>query len=127
MIVAIYAALLGLLVIALSARVVGYRRAHKIGIGLRDDKDLERRVRVHANAIENVPIALIVIAFFEQGGAPGWSIHALGGALFLARIGHAYGLNKTVRTSWGRMFGTLVTWIVIVVASLGVLAQFALR
>jgi uncharacterized protein len=120
---AIYAALCGILTIVLSARVVFFRRAHKVGIGLADNKDLERRVRVHANAIENIPIALILLACFESTGGPAWAVHAFGAVLMLSRILHAYGLNKTVRPTFGRVWGTLGTWLVILGLAIALLVQ----
>jgi len=110
---AIYAALSAILILILALRVVAFRRAHRVGIGLAGHHDLERRVRVHANAIEYVPIALILLACLESTGGPAWSIHVFGGGLLLARTAHAYGLNKTVRSSPGRFLGTLGSWLVI--------------
>lgn len=110
---AIYAALCAILIIVLAARVVFFRRAHKVGIGLADNKDLERRVRVHANAIEYIPIALILLACFETTGGAAWAVHSFGAALVITRVMHAYGLNKSVRATIGRVCGTLGTWLVI--------------
>ena len=62
-ITAIYAALLGLLFLALSVNVVRTRRATRVSLGAGDHPLLERRIRAHGNFAEYTPIALILIAF----------------------------------------------------------------
>jgi len=123
MLTSIYAALCAILVVVLAARVVFFRRAHKIGIGLAENRDLERRVRVHANAVEYVPLALVLLGLLELGQTPGWVIHLFGASFFICRVLHAYGLNKTVRTSLGRLIGTLGSWIIIVLMSVMLLVH----
>ncbi len=57
MITLLYAGLCTLLVVLLAGRVVQWRFRHKIGIGDGGDRELLKRVRVHANAVENMPLA----------------------------------------------------------------------
>ncbi len=47
--------------------------------------DLARRIRIHANAVEYIPIALILLALAEAAGTPAWSVHAAGATLIIAR------------------------------------------
>ena len=58
----LFSALHALLMIVLVYRVVAYRRGAKIGLGDGGDTRLLRRMRVHANFIEYVPMALLLIA-----------------------------------------------------------------
>jgi hypothetical protein len=111
-IAALYASLLGVLLIALAFKVVQYRRTLRIGVGDGGNKDLERAIRVHANAAEHIPAALLLLLVYElNGGAPAM-LHACGGVLFLARVMHAYGLGKSAGTSFGRFWGVVGTWVV---------------
>ena len=121
---ALYTALLGLLVLFLAYRVVGVRRRHKIGLGSGGDAQLELAMRVHANAIEYVPIALLLIALLEINSTPRWMIHAFGGTLVLARLWHLRGFGGSSGVSRGRMYGTALTWLVIALAALANLAHY---
>ncbi len=56
-ITAFYAALLALLFVFLSVRVIGWRRVKRVELGHGDDSQLLRRMRVHANFAEYVPFS----------------------------------------------------------------------
>ena len=115
-ITALYAGLCGLLVIALAFRVVSFRRGKKVGIGSGGDKEGKVRVRVHANAIEYIPLALILLLVAEINGLSHVWLHCLGATLVLARVMHAVGLTAGKGGYHpGRFGGILLTWIVIIV------------
>lgn len=115
----LYAGLSALLLLALSFQVVGLRRKHQIGLGTGETPALERAVRVHANFCEYVPIALLLLLVLELTGAmPPWVLHGLGIMLVIGRILHAVGLSRSAGTSRGRFVGTLLTWLMILVAGL---------
>lgn len=83
------AILMGLLLVVMTAGIGLMRRHSQISIGDGGDKLLARRVRGHANAAEQIPIALILLALVEvQGAAPGitWGIVV---ALVAGRLLHA--------------------------------------
>ena len=121
---ALYASLIGLLLIYLSLRVVKARRAQSIGLGTGGDKNVEHAMRVQANATEYAPIALILMLLLETSGAAIWLMHGLGVALVFARLYHLQGFGGSTGVSRGRLVGTALTWLVIVVASVGNLAGF---
>lgn len=110
----IYAALSALLVLVLAMRVVLGRRSRQVGIGDGGDPRLARAIRVHANALENLPIALLLLALYEAGGAGAGAVHAYGATLLVARLLHAFGLSRSAGTSFGRQFGTALTWLVLI-------------
>lgn len=112
-ITALYSGLLGLLYLVLCWLVVDRRRKGRVGLGTGGDAALERAVRVHGNFAEYVPIFLVLLLVAELGGASAGLLHGLGAAFVLARVGHAYGLARSSGTSKGRFFGTLVTWVAI--------------
>jgi uncharacterized membrane protein YecN with MAPEG domain len=117
-ITALYAGLLGLLFLVLCWRVVDQRRKGRVGLGSGGNPELERAIRVHGNFAEYVPFFLVLLLVAELGGAAAWVLHALGGVFLLSRIGHAYGLSSSGGTSRGRFFGTLFTWIALLLAAL---------
>ena len=93
-IVPVYAAVLAFIYIVLSARVIQARRSAKVAIGTRGDVQLERKMRVHANFAEYVPLALLLATFVEMQGRPAWFIHLLCLALVAGRVIHAYGVSQ---------------------------------
>ena len=117
-----YAGLSALILLGLSAQVVALRRKHQVGIGTGSINTLERAVRAQANFTEYVPLALVLIALLELAGLTGWAIHALGAALVIARVLHALGLNRSAGTSMGRFVGTLLTWVILLVAGVAAVA-----
>lgn len=117
MITLFYGSLLGCLLLALSGRVIYLRRRHSVGIGAGEHRDLEKAIRAHANLIEYVPLALILIALLELSGTPARLVHGLGAALVASRLLHAWGLSRHSGRSIGRLLGTAGTVLVILTAS----------
>ena len=117
-ITALYASLAGLLLLFLSFRVVRWRRKLSVGLGDGGQENLLRAQRTQANFIEYVPIALILLAVAESQGLAGWLLQTAGAILMLARLLHAWGLSQSSGRSFGRYWGTLLTWVVILALSL---------
>src|SRR5437763_7217297 len=92
-IVPTYAAILVLIFVFLSARVIQMRASAKIGIGTGGDPAMERRIRVHGNFAEYVPLALLLLAFMEMQSHSRYLIHILCVVLILARVIHAIGVT----------------------------------
>lgn len=114
-ITALYASLLSLLVIVLASRIPLLRRKHRVGIGHGRNDELALAIRVHGNAVEYVPLALLLLLLAELQGMAAWGLHLAGSGLFLARILHAIGLGSSAGMSNGRFVGTLLTWTVVIV------------
>ena len=109
MITLFYAGLCTILVVFLSLRVVQWRLRHKIGLGDGGDKQLLMRVRAHANAVEYMPLAFILLGGMELNGYNDRIIHAFGATLLASRVLHAWGLSHSGGTSRGRVLGTFFT------------------
>jgi uncharacterized protein len=107
----LYAALGTLLVLLLVYGVVQRRMQARIGIGDGGDAVLARRIRAHGNAIETLPLGLLLLLLLELGGLASWALHALGALLLIARVLHAWGLSRRSGTSSGRFYGMLLTLI----------------
>ena len=63
---AVYAAVFGLVFVALSFRVIRIRQRLGVGLGDGEDPLLRRAIRVHGNFAEYVPFALLLVYFAEQ-------------------------------------------------------------
>ena len=121
-ITAVYAALLAVLLVVLSVRVVGVRRAKKgVSLGDGDDADLRGRIRAHANFTEYTPMALLLMAMAEALGAAGLIVHALGLALTAGRIAHAVAISPVRLDLLLRTIGMSLTFAVLIVAAACVL------
>ncbi|GAB2883858.1 MAPEG family protein [Microbulbifer echini] len=115
-ITALYTSLCAILILYLAGRVVQFRRTKRVGIGTGDDRCNEVRVRVHANAVEYTPIALLLLLVAELGGLPDIWLHGFGIAFLLSRVFHAYGLTAGKGgTHTGRFWGTVISWLVILI------------
>lgn len=114
---ALWAAILGLLSLALAARVVQGRLSENVAFGDGANVVMQQRIRVHANFVEYVPLALVLLLLLEQSSESSLLIHVLGGSLVLARLLHAFGLSTSTGTTPGRFIGTVVTWLVILAES----------
>jgi uncharacterized protein len=117
-ITSLYAGLLGLLLIGLAFNVSRYRVGLKISSGDGGHPGLKRAVRAHGNLTENAPIGLILLAAIEAQGFGEITIHVLGSTLVIGRVLHAFGLVRHDGRSVGRALGILLTWLMILAASL---------
>jgi len=118
-ITAIYASLLAILYIVLSYRVVQRRLKFQVGIGAGQSAELERAIRIHGNFAEYIPLALLLLAFFESGGGPAWAVQLAGAGLLIGRVLHAIGLTQTAGRSPGRFAGVVVTWLIVLGLAIG--------
>lgn len=121
---ALYAGLLGLLLIALSMSVSMARRGAKASIGDGGDETLRRRIRAHGNFIEFVPFTVLLLALSEHLGLGTLFIHILGLILLASRISHAYGISQLNEVFAFRMFGTLGTLAVLGITSIYCIIAF---
>lgn len=109
------------LYLVLAMRVVLHRKARNIGVGTGGDPALTRKVRVHANFGEYVPLALLMLALLELAAVSTTWLWTFGIALLVARVLHAVGLGGSPGYSFGRFAGTLLTFITLLaMAALGI-------
>lgn len=119
----IYAAILGLLFVYLSALVIKQRRVAKVSLGDGDNPTLRKAIAVHSNFSQYVPLALLLIAFVELSHASATITHGLCACLLVGRVAHAYGLAQPVQIMKLRQIGVLLTFGVIVIAALYLLGN----
>ena len=121
MVTAFYAALLALMFVVLSIRVIKLRRRFQIGLGTRGEAALERAIRVHANFAEYVPFTLLLLFFAEYNGLSPLYLHLLCLTLLLGRLSHAYGVSQTKEPLQFRVLGMALTFSVISLAAVALL------
>lgn len=114
-ITALYAGLCGLLIIYLAVNVTGFRK-RGVREGHADFAAMNVAIRAHGNAVEYIPIAMLLLLVAEQGGYSATLLHILGVTFVLARVGHAWGfISSNGGTSRGRFLGTATTFLIIAV------------
>lgn len=119
MITGFYAGLAAITIIVLAARVSRLRRRHRVGTGTGGHDDLDVAIRCHGNAIENLPLGLILLYFAEVQGMGMVFIHLFGLLLVSGRILHTWGMTvSNGGVAFGRLYGTVFTWLAIL--SLGI-------
>ncbi len=120
MITSLYASLLALLIVRLSLSVIKLRRKNRIIVGDGGNEELQLAIRTQANALEYIPITLLLLLTLELNGAPKILIHILGATLIIGRIIHAIGLSaKNLKR---RVLGMQITiYLLIALAILNIL------
>lgn len=120
MIVATYAALLTFFYIYLSFNVIKVRRAEQISLGDNGNSSLQRAIRAHANFMEYVPLAIILLFLVEYQGLASLYCHLLGAALVIGRVFHNAGIVQPSLKY--RQIGTLTTFFVMIISAFLILA-----
>jgi len=127
-ITAFYAALLALIYVGLAGWVIAGRLGKGTLFGDGGDDEMMRRMRSHANFIEYVPIALIVISLYEADGGNATLVRILLVLLLVARIMHPIGMFAAAGTPRQYAFrggGIIVTLSIIGVAAIALLVRIA--
>jgi len=117
-ITAIYAGLNGIILLVLAIRVARQRGISKAGLGTGGDAALERTIRIHGNAVESIPIVLILLGLAEACGSRPPMLHGIGIALTLGRLFHIWGLTRSSGASFGRVAGMSLTWLALAVGAI---------
>ena len=118
-ITAAYAAVLALLVVVLGVNVTMHRVKLGVPIGDGGNAEMRRMIRLHGNAAEYIPLALVLMAIYEVNG--GWHIalNIFGVALIVARLMQTWDMWGNDVAGFGRKGGQGLTWLTI--AALAVL------
>lgn len=122
-ITALYAGLLALWILALAALVGRGRMTHKVPIGDGGVAELSYLIRAHGNAVETIPLALVLLGLAEGLGTPGWVLHLLGLALVAGRLMHGICFLQGGRSQALRGLGMLFTMGMIFLTAIGLIGH----
>ncbi len=120
----LYAGILGLISLALSFQAGNMRGKTGISIGDGGKQEMLLAMRRHANFVEYVPLALILIGSLEMNGVSQMTIHIMGACLVIFRIAHAVGLKADTMAGLGRLIGAAGTALLTLVASVWAIVVF---
>ena len=113
----ITAGMLGLLIVVLGLRVSAIRRSAHVSLGDGGNPLLEERIRAHGNAVETIPIALILLGLAERALGQTWYLVAMAVVLVVSRLIHPIGMARPSPNA-ARVLGILGTWSVIGILAL---------
>jgi len=113
-ITALYAGILALVLTALAINVTVHRWRVRVPIGQGTDPLMARVIRVHGNAVEYIPVALLLMLLYEINGGRALLLHTAGITLTVGRILHAWGLTRMARPNLSRAAGQTLTWLSII-------------
>jgi uncharacterized membrane protein YecN with MAPEG domain len=108
----ITAGMLGLMIVVLGLRVSAIRRSAHVSLGDGGNPLLEERIRAHGNAVETIPIALILLGLAERVLGQPWYLVAMAVVLVVSRLIHPIGMARPSPNA-ARVLGILGTWSVI--------------
>ena len=117
-----FAAVFAVFFVLLLINVIRARRQHKLGIGARRNKSVERAMRVHTNFAEYVPFSFLLIVLLELNKTNAMLLFALCSMLLVGRLVHAFGVSMENERFIYRVSGMAMTFTVILIAAVANLA-----
>jgi hypothetical protein len=117
-ITALYAGILALIFVALGINVSRHRIKFRVSLGDGGNPEMLRMIRVHANAAENIPFAVLLMALYELNGGGHTALHIIGIALIVGRVSQSWNMWTTEKAGLGRRMGQSLTWLSIIALAL---------
>lgn len=112
---ALLAGLCGILSIVLALRISAVRIREKVSLGDGEIPELNKRIRAHANLLENAPVFLIMVGLLEASGFNTTIAGILCGLFLLARLAHAIGISGSRGVFIFRRIGAALTMLLVLV------------
>lgn len=122
MITALYASLLAILMIWLAIQVIKQRRANQVAYADGGVEPLKIARSAQSNAMDYIPITLILMGFAEMNGMALWLVHLTGIVFVAGRLIHAKGILGGKMK--GRVLGmklTLASMVALIILNLAYL------
>lgn len=113
-ITALYAGILALILVALAINVTVHRNKLKVPLGDGNNPVMRRMIRVHGNAAEYIPLALVLMGIYELNGGAHTVLHVAGVALILARLAQSSEMFSTEMAGPRRIAGQSITWLTLI-------------
>ena len=107
---ALYAAILALIILALGINVTVHRVKLQVSLGDGGNPQMLRMIRLHGNAVEYLPLALVLMALYELNGGWHWAINIVGIALIAGRLIQTAAMWGNDLPKPGRGIGQVLTW-----------------
>ena len=113
----LYAAIGTFIYIFLSIFVMMGRFKFKVSVGDGGSEGMLRRVRMHANAAEYLPLYIIMSLVIEISSGSALFLHVVGIAFMAGRVFHPFGIAKKKAPNLPRFLGiNLTIWTLLAMA-----------
>ena len=108
---ALYGAILALIIVALGINVTVHRVKLKVPLGDGGNKEMLRMIRLHGNAVEYIPLAIVLMLAYEINGGSHLALHVIGVALIAGRLIQTAAMWSTEVAGPGRGTGQTLAWL----------------
>jgi hypothetical protein len=115
---ALYAGILSFIMVALAINVTIHRARLRVPMGDGSNPVMLRMIRLHGNAVEYLPLALVLMAIYELNGGAHVLLHIAGIVLILGRVLQTWNMWSTPIAGFGRIAGQSSTWLTIAALAL---------
>ncbi len=122
---ALYAGILALIVVALAINVTVHRVKFRVPLGDGGNPQMLGMIRLHGNAAEYIPLAVVLMLVYEINGGWHTALHVIGIALVAGRVLQTWGMWETPHANLGRQAGQSLTWLSIAALAVLNLARIA--
>ena len=122
-IVGFYTGLCGLILLWLTVATVKLRGKYKISLGDGGNAHMQRIMRGHVNAIENMAIILILLLIMAALNTPVYVLHGFGIAIVVSRAMHAHHFIQEDAARWTRFYSSVATVTILLLASIGLIGH----
>jgi hypothetical protein len=114
----LYAGILALMLVALGINVTVHRARLKVPMGDGGNPQMLRMIRMHANAVEYLPLAILLMLIYEVNGGSHVLLHIAGIVLIAGRVLQTWNMWSTPIAGFGRIAGQSSTWLTIAALAL---------
>jgi hypothetical protein len=114
----LYAGILALMLVALGINVTVHRARLKVPMGDGGNPQMLRMIRMHANAVEYLPLAILLMLIYELNGGAHALLHIAGIVLIAGRVLQTWNMWSTPIAGFGRIAGQSSTWLTIAALAL---------
>ncbi|MGH9807564.1 MAG: MAPEG family protein, partial [Terriglobia bacterium] len=90
----------------------------RVALGDGGNPEMLRMIRLHANAAEYIPLALLLMALYELNSGWHMPLHIIGIVLIVARLLQTWNMWSTENAGFGRRAGQGLTWLSIAALAL---------
>jgi len=130
MVISLYAALCGVMLVVLSVTVIRQRGRDKVALGDGKSQKLQQCIRAQGNFVEYAPLFLIMLALAEMQNLSHYAVHGIALLFVAGRILHAYSLvcvetydNDTLTGHLRfRMAGMVMTFLGLIAATIALIS-----
>lgn len=124
MVTGLYAAILTMIYVAKAFYVIAFRIKNKVSIGDGGHEEMARRMRVHGNLAEYLPLFLLLLLMLEAQSTDVMVLHALGAAFVFGRLVYPVAILEK-GPWWLRSIGMFITLFCLLMSAIILLINFA--